>query len=241
MVVNEHVTEPGATRGDGSGAETGHAAGGTIATSPARPSSTGASMVLGPTLVAIVVAAVVLGLLVAATRSAWLLLGAGAGVIPDEYLPLWGFVLVFGTTVGQAVGWAAGTGIVYYVMTLAGRPANVFTWKLAMTIVYAGLGILPLLAYHVLFGGPLLGLARQGLAARLATDYPDAYFLLFTLHPIIDLSLIPLAAITLGCLWLLQPEHSSAPRYALALALIGTSLAVAVSLAVHSTLVHLRF
>jgi hypothetical protein len=197
--------------------------------------------IVGPTLVAVIAAGLTLAAIVKATRSAWLLLGAGAGVIPDEHLPLWGFALVFATTLGQTAGWAAISALAYHVPIRAGLPPTVFAGKLAMSLVYAALGALPLLVYHVFFGGPLLGLARHGVAARLAADYPDAHLLLFTLHPIVDLSVIPLAAVFLGCLWLLAPERSAGPRYGLALALIGTFLAIALSLATHSTLVHLRF
>ena len=245
MAVEPHATHPASTATASPEVDTGLA---TPATSDAGASSRDLTprtawlkAVVGPALVAVVAAALTLGAIVKATRSAWLLLGAGAGVIPDDYLPLWGFALVFATTVGQAVGWVAGSALTYYVMTRAGLPSTALTWKLVMSLVYAGLGALPLLAYHALFGGPLLGLARQGVAARLAAEYPDAHLLLFTLHPIVDLSVIPLATLFFALVWLLAPERSALSRYGIALAVIGTSLAIALSLATHSTLVHLRF
>jgi hypothetical protein len=195
----------------------------------------------GPAIVAIVAAAVVLGAVVRSSPSTWMLLGAGHGVVPEAYYGPWAFVLVLATTLGQAAGWAGGSGVAYYVATRVGFPEGAFTWKLAMSVVYAGLGAGPLLAFHVVFGRPLLGLPREGLAARLSADYPDAHRLLITLHPAVDWSVIPLAACFYGFLWLLASERSAPARYGVALSLMGTSLAVALSLAIHSTLVHLRF
>jgi len=114
-------------------------------------------------------------------------------------------------------------------------------WVGDSLLVNQRLGALPLLAFHLAFGQPLLGMPREGLAERLGREYPDAYRLLFTLHPAIDLSVIPLAAIFYAVLWRLAPERSAPARYGVAVSLIATSLAVALSLAIHSTLVHIRF
>jgi hypothetical protein len=196
---------------------------------------------IGPTVVATVVAALVLGLIVASSRTAWTLLGAGHGVVPEDYYPIWAFVIVFVTMMGQAVGWAGGSGIAYVVLTRAGMAPGPRAWKLAISLVYIGLGALPLLIFHVAFGRPLLGLPREGLAARVAAEYPDAYRLVFAWHPLIDASVVPLAALFFGFVWLASPERSAAGRYGVALALVGTSLAIALSIAIHSILVHLRF
>ena len=53
---------------------------------------------------------------------------------------------------------------------------------------------------------------------------------------------MPLAVIFLGALWGLGEamRRTMLVRTVLALALLGTSLAVALSLAIHSTLVHIR-
>jgi hypothetical protein len=76
----------------------------------------------------------------------------------------------------------------------------------------------------------------------LAANYPDAYWFLIYAHPVVDLSLIPLGIVFLGILWWFSDRVQRDPvfRTVLALALLGTSLAVALSLAIHSTLVHIR-
>jgi hypothetical protein len=195
-----------------------------------------------PVLTAAAAVTLVLLLVVLASPSAWRLLGAGRGLIPEAYYPLSGFVLVLGTTFGQAVGWAGVTALLVYALSLLGvRPA----WpsiRLAMTVVYVGLLIVPLLAYHVLFGQWLLGIPRAGLGDWLAVHHPDARWLLITAHPLIDLSLVPMAVIFLAVLWGSgeRLRQSAGLQLAASLALLGTSLAVALSLAIHSTLVHVR-
>jgi hypothetical protein len=205
------------------------------------PRAPGAARFVGPAALALALAAVALALVVNGTRSAWTLLAAGRGVVPEAYYPAWAFVLIFATTLGQAVGWAGGSGIGYWVLTRLGFPPGAFSWKLAMSLVYLGLGGLPLLVFHVIFGRPLLGMPRESLAARLAADYPDAHLLVITLHPLVDLAVIPLGLLFLALVWASGPERSTPARYAVALTVIATSLAVALSLAIHSTLVHLRF
>jgi hypothetical protein len=111
-----------------------------------------------------------------------------------------------------------------------------------MSIVYLGLAGLPLSVYHIFYGGWLLGLPRVGLKEWLAANYPDAYWLLIYAHPVVDLSLVPLAAIFLGILWKFgdRVQRDSTLQTVLALSLLGTSLAVALSLGIHSALVHIR-
>jgi hypothetical protein len=195
-----------------------------------------------PVVIAIGAVVIVIALIVRAAPSAWELLGAGRGAVPPEYYPLSAFVLVVATTLGQAVGWAGGTGILYYVLTRVGQPPGDRTWRVAMSAVYVGLGTLPLFVYHVLFGGPLLGVPRTGLEEWLARAHPDAHWLLVTVHPYIDFSVAPLTVIFLGLLWGLGEamRRTVVVRTVLALALLGTSAAIALSLAIHSTLVHVR-
>ncbi|MGH7773132.1 MAG: hypothetical protein ACREQA_12975 [Candidatus Binatia bacterium] len=195
-----------------------------------------------PAVIASVTVVILLMITVGFSKSAWLLLGAGRGFIPEGYYHIWGFVLTFGTLLGQAVGWAGGSVIVFYVMTLVGFPATWITARLAMSIVYLGLGAFPFSVYHILYGGWLLGMPRVGLGEWLAANYPDARWLLITAHPIVDLSIIPLGLVFLVLLWKYGERVQRDPAFqtALALSLLGTSLAVALSLAIHSTLVHVR-
>lgn len=195
-----------------------------------------------PALIAATTVTIALAIIVAASKSTWLLLGAGRGFVPEGYYHLWGFVLMLGTIFGQAVGWAGGSGIAFYVMTSVGFQATWTTARLAMSIVYLGLAALPLTAYHILYGGWLLGMPRVGLKEWLAANYPDAHWLLIYAHPLVDLSLIPLGVVFLGLLWKFgdRLQRDTLLQTVLALSLLGTSLAVALSLAIHSTLVHIR-
>ncbi|MBI2357491.1 MAG: hypothetical protein HYV04_01005 [Deltaproteobacteria bacterium] len=195
-----------------------------------------------PTLAAAFTVTVVLMLIVAASKPAWLLLGAGRGFVPEEYYHVWGFVLTLGTVFGQAVGWAGGSAVAFYVMAALGFPPTWATVRLAMSVVYVGLAVLPLWAYHVLYGSWLLGLPRAGLDEWLSANYPGARWFLITSHPIVDYSFIPLAVVFLGLLWWFgeRLRQEAILRTALALALLTTSLAVALSLAIHSILVHVR-
>ena len=197
---------------------------------------------LRPAGIAAVTVTIVLAIIVAASKSAWMLLGAGRGFVPEGLYPVWGFVLTLGTVFGQAVGWAGGSAIAFYVMTFVGFPATWPTARLAMSIVYLGLGTIPLFFYHILYGGWLLGMPRVGLKEWLAANYRDAYWLLIYAHPVVDLSLIPLAVVFLGILWKYDDRLERNPllQNLLALSLLGTSLAVALSLAIHSILVHVR-
>jgi len=75
----------------------------------------------------------------------------------------------------------------------------------------------------------------------LAANYPDAYWLLNYGHPIGEFSLIPLAINFLGLLW--KYGDRAARTYfseRVALSHLGISLAIAPSLAIHSSLVHIH-
>lgn len=195
-----------------------------------------------PVLIAAAAVTILLLILVVASKPAWDLLGAGRGFVPEELYFLSGFFLVLGTTFGQAIGWAIGTGIAIYVMTLIGFSPNWTTARLAMSAVYLGFAGLPFLFFHILYGGWLLGMPREGLREWLTANYPGAYWLLIYAHPVIDLSVIPLAVVFLGILWKYgeRVQRDTTLQTVLALSLLGTSLAIALSLAIHSTLVHLR-
>jgi hypothetical protein len=192
--------------------------------------------------IAMVVVALALFLIVWWSRSAWLLLGAGRGVIPEEYFYLSGFAIVAATTVGQVVGWAGGSAALIYGLTLVRVPVTWTTVRLAMSVVYLGLAVLPLSVYHLLFGQWLLGMPRTGLGEWLAGTYPDAHWLLIRAHPVVDFSLVPLAVVFLGVMWGFgeRVQGSALLQTVLALALLGTSAAVALSLGIHSTLIHIR-
>jgi hypothetical protein len=195
-----------------------------------------------PVVVAAVVVTLVLTAVVAASKSAWFLLGAGRGFVSEDYYHVSAFLLLLGTVFGQAVGWAGGSGIGFYVLSRVGFAATWTTARVAMSLVYLGLAGLPLSVYHALYGQWLLGIPRLGLEQRLATGHPDAYWLLITLHPAVDLSLIPLGVVVLGILWGFgeRLRQQMGLQLLFWLALLGTSLAVALSLGIHSTLVHIR-
>lgn len=197
---------------------------------------------LVPIAVAVAVVTLVLLAVVAASRSAWELLGAGRGLVSEDYYHVWGFVITLATTFGQAVGWAGGSALVYHVLTRLGLPPGLPSARMAMSLVYLGLGVAPLALYHVLFGAPLLGLPRVGLEEFLKAQYPDAHWLLIRAHPVIDWAVLPLGALFLGLLWLTgeRVRTSRSVQLGLALGVLGTALAVALSLAIHSTLVHIR-
>jgi len=178
------------------------------------------------------------------TSSAWHLLGLGRGLVPEAYYPYWGGVLVLGTALGQFVGWGAGAALLAHAWgLLTGRSITPRVVRSAMIAVYLGLVILPLSVYHVLFGQPLLGLERAGLREQLLREYPDAHLLLYDLHPAIDLSLIPLGVAAVWILWGASDRRLAgfSMQLVLALTILTTSLAVALSLGIHSVFVHLRF
>jgi hypothetical protein len=195
-----------------------------------------------PALVAGAAVTIVLLIVVLRSKSAWFLLGAGRGLVPEEYYHAWAFLLLLGTAFGQAVGWAGGSALLYYGMTLVGFEASWPTARIAMSVVYLGLSGLPLLVYHVAYGQWLLGLPRAGLDEWLTANYPDAAWLLLGAHAFVDWSLIPFGLAFLGLLWGggERVRRSRGLQTAAALALLGTSLAVALSLGIHATLVHIR-
>jgi hypothetical protein len=98
------------------------------------------------------------------------------------------------------------------------------------------------LFFHVIYGGWLLGMPREGLAEWLMVNHRGAYWLLIYAHPIIDFSLIPLAVVFLGVLWKYgeRVQRDTTLQTVLALSLFGSSLAIALSLAIHSSLIHAR-
>jgi hypothetical protein len=195
-----------------------------------------------PVAIAAAIVTVVLLVIVATSLPAWSLLGIGRGFVPEALYPVSGFGIVLALTFAHAAGWAIGSGVVFYIMMLFGSRANWATGGIAMGVAYVALGPLPLLLFHILFGGALLGMPRVGLREWLAAEHPGASWLLITAHPIIDYSLIPLGLIFLGLLWKYSERLERERRFqtALALTLLGTSLAVALSIAIHSTLVHAR-
>ncbi|MGH7824979.1 MAG: hypothetical protein ACREQ7_07355 [Candidatus Binatia bacterium] len=195
-----------------------------------------------PVLIAAATVMVLLLILVAASQPAWSILGAGRGLVPEEFYPVSGFLIVFGLTLGHAIGWAIGSAIVFYLMTLLRYGETWESARLAMAVVYLALGPLLLLVYHILYGGWLLSLPRAGLGEWLAENHPDARWLLISAHPVVDLSIIPLAVIFLGILWKYgeQVQRDTTLQTVLALTLVGSSLAVALSLTIHSMLVHAR-
>ncbi|MGH7797203.1 MAG: hypothetical protein ACREQ2_20275 [Candidatus Binatia bacterium] len=195
-----------------------------------------------PVLIAAAAVTVLLLVIVAASHSAWSLLGIGRGFVSEELYSISGFVIVLALTFGHAIGWAIGSAIVFYIMTLFGTGANWSTARIAMGVAYLALGPLPLLIFHTFYGGTLLGMPRAGLGEWLAEHHPSARWLLIYAHPVIDFSVIPLAAIFLGILWKYgdRLQRETPLQTALALTILGTSLAVALSLAIHSMLVHAR-
>lgn len=199
--------------------------------------------VLGPVALAAVVVAAVAAAVVLATPSAWRLLGAGRGLVPEPYYPYWALVLLLGTTYGQAVGWAAGSALAAYAWgRVTGRPGGPRAIRGAMILAYLGLAVVPVTLYHAVFGRPLAGLPREGLPERLAASYPDAHALLFTAHPVVDAAPLALAVAVVWMLWRLDDARlgRAAVQTLLALLILGTSFAVALSLGIHAVLVHLR-
>jgi hypothetical protein len=195
-----------------------------------------------PALIGAAAVTILLLVVVAASYSAWSLLGIGRGFVPEELYPLSGFAMVLALTFGHAIAWAIGSVIAFYLMMFFGYGEAWKTARNAMAVVYLVLGPLPLLLYHMLYGGWLLAMPRAGLGEWLAENHPSARWLLIYAHPVIDFSIIPLTAIFLGILWQygdrLQRETNL--QTALAVTIMGTSLAVALSLAIHSILVHAR-
>jgi hypothetical protein len=104
-------------------------------------------MLWRPVVIAAAAVAILLLIIVVASKPAWDLLGAGRGFVPEELYLLSGFLLVLGTTFGQAIGWAIGTGIAIYLMTLFGYRPDWRTARIAMSVVYLGLAGVPLCSF----------------------------------------------------------------------------------------------
>ena len=83
---------------------------------------------------------------------------------------------------------------------------------------------------------------RVGFEKWLAANEPEAYRLLIYAHPVVDRLVLPLGIVFLAILWKYGDKLDRHPIYHLLLAfsLLGTSFAVALSLAMHSILVHIR-
>jgi hypothetical protein len=195
-----------------------------------------------PIVIAAAAVTILLLIIVVASHPAWSILGLGRGLVPESFYPVSGFFLVVGLTFGHAIVWAAASIIVFYLMVFLKYGNTWETARNAMAVVYLVLGPLPLLLYHILYGGWLLGMPRGGLGEWLAENHPGARWLLIYAHPVIDFSVIPLAAIFLGILWKYRDrlQRETTLQTVLALTILGTSLAVALSLAIHSMLVHAR-
>ncbi|MGH7833802.1 MAG: hypothetical protein ACREQK_09170 [Candidatus Binatia bacterium] len=199
-------------------------------------------MLWRPLVIAAATVTVLILIIVASSQPAWSILGAGRGLVPEGFYPVSGFFLVFGLTFSHAIGWAIGSAIAFYLMTLRRYGATWETARIAMGVVYLALGPLTLLLYHVFYGGWLLSMPRAGLGESLAENHPGARWLLIYAHPIVDLSIIPLAAVFVAILWKHgeRLQRDATLQTVLALTLLGSSLAFALSLAIHSTLVHAR-
>ena len=198
---------------------------------------------IGPLLIAVVAVIVLAGVVVFATKSAWQLLGVGRGFVPPRFYHYSGLFVVLGTTFGQFIGWAGGSALLAYLWrTLIRQPITLRVVQVSTSIVYLGMAVLPIFVYHLLFGQPLAGIPRPGLVDWLREYYPDAYTLLLPGHRLIDFLIVPLMVAVLALIWgsgerLIR--HRGMQTLVLFLILV-TSLAVAMSLAIHSTLAHIR-
>jgi hypothetical protein len=198
---------------------------------------------VGPLVIAAMVVIALAILIVFSSRSAWDLLGIGRGLVTPNYYHYTALLIVLGTAFGQFAGWAVGSVLLTYVWhLLTGRAINLHIVQAAMSIVYCGLAVVPLFFYHILYGQPLAGMPRPGIAAWLHQHYPDASWLLISGHHVIDLLMIPLLIAVLALIWGSGERlvrHRGVQTLVLLL-ILTTSFVVAMSLAIHSTLAHLR-
>ena len=132
--------------------------------------------------------------------------------------------------------------LVYAWQWLTGLTATLRVVKLCITEVYGGLAFVPLLLYHVLFGPPLAGLSRLGVEAWISQNAADAYWLLFVGHRMVDILPVLCFIAVMGLLWGTGERvvRHWGVQTLLWFLMLATSLTVALSLAIHSTLVHIR-
>jgi hypothetical protein len=193
-------------------------------------------------MIAAIVTTALAVLVVFTSQSAWQALGIGRGLVAPEQYHYTALLVLLGTTFGQCIGWAAGSALLVYVWLLFGSAMTLRVVQMSMSIVYCGLAVMPWFFYHLLFGQPLAGLPRPGMAAWVQQHYADAYWLLFPGHRVTDLLIIPLLVAVLGLLWGGGERvlRRAGMQTLLLCLILLTSLAVALSLGIHATLVHLR-
>ena len=135
-----------------------------------------------------IVAASVIVLAVVVTfvfQASWQILGVGRGVVPPDFYPYMGLLVLLGTTFGQFIGWAAGSALVVHGWQLVTRrPIDLRAVQISTSVVYLGLAAVPLFFYHLLFGGPLAGIPREDLVTWLRDNHGSAYWLLIAGHPV---------------------------------------------------------
>ena len=197
---------------------------------------------VGPMLIAAVVVIALAVLVVFTSKSAWHLLGIGRGLVAPAAYHYTGLLIMLGLTFSLFVGWAVGSALLVYVWQVLGSATTLRVVQVSMSIVYFGLAIVPIFFYHLLFGQPLAGLPRPGLAVWVHQTYPEAYWLLFPGHRVTDWLTIPLLiavlALILGGRERMM-RHWGMQTLVLFLILL-TFFAVALSLSIHSTLVHIH-
>jgi hypothetical protein len=198
---------------------------------------------MAPLLVAALVTIGLAILVMFASKPVWYLLGSGRGLVSPSAYHVMALLIVLGTTFGQFAGWAAGTALLVYVWYLLGSAITFRVVQVSMSIVYCGLATGPIFFYHFLFGQPLAGLARPGAAAWVRQHHPEAYWMLFPGHSVIDLLVIPLCIAVLVLTWGTGERlvRQRSVQTLVLLLILLTSLAVALSLAIHATHAHLRF
>ena len=198
---------------------------------------------LGPLLIAALVVVVIALLVIFSSPSAWHLFGIGRGLVTPELYPYTALLIILATTFGQFIGWVAGSALLVYVWHRLLATAVTFRIvQVAMTLVYAGLAVLPTFFYHFIFGRPLAGLPQSGVSAWLRQHAPGAYGFLIVGHPVVDWFIIPLAIAVLAILWVCgeRTMRQRGLQTVWLCLILATSFVVALSLAIHSTLLHIR-
>ncbi|MGQ4809280.1 hypothetical protein NKDENANG_02695 [Candidatus Entotheonellaceae bacterium PAL068K] len=198
---------------------------------------------VGPVLLAAAGVVALAVLIVFTSKSAWVLLGAGRGVVGTASYPYTGLLVILGTTFGLFVGWAVGSALLVYGWQALGSATTLSVVQVCMSIVFCLLAMIPISFYHLLFGQSLAGLPRPGVATWVRQTYPDAYWLLFPGHWVTDLLMIPLLIAVLVLLWGGGEErwfhHWGMQTLGLFLILLAF-FAVALSLGIHATLAHIH-